>query len=60
MHCSAGSKFVPTYIPEAADKIDGEGIDKFETAAHDTAVAQQHVTYGLHLRSRPQVGAAVC
>lgn len=54
----AGSKFVPTYIPEAADKIDGEGIDKFETAAHDTAVAQQHVTYGLHLRSRPQDGAA--
>ncbi|KAL4422274.1 hypothetical protein ABPG75_008471 [Micractinium tetrahymenae] len=52
-----GSKFVPSYIPEAADKVDGEGIDKFETAAHDTAVAQQQVTYGLHVRSRPQDGA---
>lgn len=52
---SAGARFRPTYIPDAADKIDAEGIDKFETAAHDTAVAQQQVTYGLHLRARPQV-----
>lgn len=40
---SAGAKFKPSYIPEAADKIDGEGISKFETAEHDTAVAQQQV-----------------
>lgn len=41
--CSAGAKFIPSFIPEASDKIDTEGINKFETAAHDTAVAQQHV-----------------
>lgn len=48
---------MPSYIPEASDKVDTEGINKFETAAHDTAVAQQDVTYGLHVRARPQVGA---
>lgn len=54
----AGTKFKPSYIPEAADKIDGEGISKFETAEHDTAVAQQQVTYGLHVRARPGEGEA--
>ncbi|KAI7838635.1 hypothetical protein COHA_007562 [Chlorella ohadii] len=54
----AGTKFKPSYIPDAADKIDGEGISKFETAEHDTAVAQQQVTYGLHVRARPAEGEA--
>ncbi|EFN53037.1 hypothetical protein CHLNCDRAFT_53994 [Chlorella variabilis] len=54
---TVGSKFMPSYIPEASDKVDTEGINKFETAAHDTAVAQQDVTYGLHVRARPQEGA---
>lgn len=57
--CSTGAgKFKPSYLPDAADKVEGEGIEKFETAAHDTAVAQQAVTYGLHLRSRPGEQAA--
>jgi hypothetical protein len=50
---------MPSYIPEASDQpVDGSGIDKFETAAHDTAVAQQDVTYGLLLRAPPGQGAA--
>ena len=57
--CRAGTRFMPSYIPEASDQpVDGSGIDKFETAAHDTAVAQQDVTYGLLLRARPGQDAA--
>ncbi|GAB4821489.1 hypothetical protein N2152v2_008535 [Parachlorella kessleri] len=48
----AGGKFRPTYLPEAADRIDAEGIDKFEVAGPE--VAQEKVTYGLQQRSRPQ------
>jgi G-patch domain len=43
--CRVGT-YKPSYVPEAAEKIDS-GIDKFETAEHDSAVAQQEVTYGL-------------
>ena len=49
----AGGKFRPTYLPEAADRIDAQGIDKFEVAGPE--VAQEKVTYGLQQRSRPQV-----
>jgi G patch domain/KOW motif-containing protein len=35
------------------EAVDGAGIDKFETAAHDTATAQGDVTYGLIQRQRP-------
>lgn len=53
MCCRAGpAKFRPSYVPEAADKIDAQGIDKFETSAHDTAIAQENVTYGLIKRER--------
>jgi hypothetical protein len=58
LRSAASGKFKPSYLPEAADKVEGEGIEKFETAEHDTAVAQQAVTYGLHVRSRPGEAAA--
>lgn len=48
---TGGGKFRPTYLPEAADRIDAEGIDKFEVAA---AEQQAPVTYGLVQRARPQ------
>lgn len=38
--------------------MDAAGIAKFETAEHDTAEAQQEVTYGLVKRSRPGQGDA--
>ena len=44
-------------MPEASDKeVDITGIEKFETAEHDTAVAQQAVTYGLQMRKPGQEG----
>ncbi|KFM24992.1 Protein MOS2 [Auxenochlorella protothecoides] len=49
----ASGKFVPSYIPEAADRADQEGgIDKFEAAAQDAVDAQGDVTYGLIRRDR--------
>ncbi len=49
----ASGKFVPSYIPEAADRADQEGgIDKFEAAAQDAVDAQGNVTYGLIRRDR--------
>ncbi|KAL4855957.1 hypothetical protein ACK3TF_003714 [Chlorella vulgaris] len=53
-----GAKYVPTFVPEVGEKIDANGINNFETAQHDTAVAQQDVTYGLLLRGRPEPGSA--
>lgn len=49
-------KFAPTFVPDstAADTIDPKDINKFETAAHDTAVAQHNVAYGLQVRNRPE------
>lgn len=49
---------MPTFVPEVGEKIDANGINNFETAQHDTAVAQQDVTYGLLLRGRPEPGSA--
>ena len=54
---TGAGKFRPSYLPEAADKIDEEGISKFETAAHDLAAAGAPVTYGLQQRQRPTVRA---
>jgi len=52
-------KFAPTFMPDstttAADTIDPKDINKFETAAHDTAVAQHDVSYGLQVRNRPEI-----
>jgi hypothetical protein len=54
-----GGKFRPSYLPEAADKIDAEGIDKFESMGPE--VAQGKVTYGLQQRLRPaQVHCGKC
>jgi len=44
--------FKPSYIPESADDIGAEGIHKFETSRVDTAISQDHVTYGLIKRER--------
>jgi hypothetical protein len=50
---SRGPKgYAPSYIPEAVDRVDATGIDKFEASVHDTAVAQETVTYGLINRKR--------
>lgn len=43
----------------AADSLDAAGgIDKFETAEHDTADAQQEVVYGLIRREQPRPESA--
>ena len=46
---SARPGYVPSYVPEgtAEEKAIAQGIDNFQTAEHDTAVAQQDVSYGL-------------
>jgi G patch domain/KOW motif-containing protein len=50
--------FVPSFIPDAAaDAIDVQGIDNFQTAEHDTAVAQKDVAYGLIKRERTTAAA---
>lgn len=58
----AGQSFVPSFIPQATDAIDSQGISKFETAEHDTEEAQREVTYGLIKRRRrenePLAGAS--
>lgn len=52
-------KFKPSYLPESADQIDAQGIDKFETAAHDAA-PKQEVSYGLQKRDKqPKVCAVL-
>jgi G patch domain/KOW motif-containing protein len=46
--------FVPSFIPDAAGAEEvSQGIEHFQTAAHDTAEAQQDVTYGLIKRQNP-------
>lgn len=50
---SAKPAYVPSYIPEGGeDNVVAQGIDNFQAAEHDTADAQQDVTYGLIKRTR--------
>lgn len=50
---SARQGYVPSFVPDAADTQEiAQGIEHFQTAAHDTSVAQQNVTYGL-IRQNP-------
>jgi G patch domain and KOW motifs-containing protein len=46
---------MPDSTTTAADTIDPKDINKFETAAHDTAIAQHDVSYGLQVRNRPEI-----
>lgn len=51
-------KLKPSFIPEESmtESLGGDhqknGIERFETSAHDTAVAQEKVTYGLITRNK--------
>jgi len=49
---SARPGYVPSFVPDAAGTQEiAQGIEHFQSAAHDAAVAQQVVTYGLTRRN---------